>query len=158
MAASARPGIPSFKDWEHAIEAANAAFEQNEESSLSRYEAAIAIASALLDSEPWNMSAEPDSQAECLDSAIAALVISHHNAANACRDVARYAQAIDHYRAAHIAVSALCASVRLSPALHAMASRHLTRTLGELIHFKHRCGNLPTNQHDDALTDRISVH
>lgn len=123
-----------FTRWEQAIEAANMAFERNDDT-LARvlYDKTIALAQHLLASKPWREAGDDaDDRAEVFDSAVAAFVVSHHNAANlhkrsgTCDDVTAL------YRRAHLTVSDLTVAPDLEEPLRAIAQRHITRTLGEL--------------------------
>ncbi|HBO6004975.1 TPA: hypothetical protein VDU60_000306 [Pseudomonas aeruginosa] len=141
-------GSADFARWENVIEAANAAFErQDDAKALVLYEQAIALARQILESKPWSKAGEQaDARLSVFDASVAAFVVSHHNAANLHKRNGKTEDVAALYRQTHRTVSDLSIAPDLEDDLRAIAARHITRTLGEFTyHLQSRAALMPAS-------------
>ncbi|MFJ5483637.1 hypothetical protein [Pectobacterium actinidiae] len=126
-------GTEDFVRWERAIEAANAAYERLDDArACVLYDQAIALARHLLDTKPWRkVGPKADARVPVFDAAVAAFVVSNHNAANLHKRSGKREDVAALYRQTHLTVSDLSTAPDLEEELRAIAARHITRTLGE---------------------------
>lgn len=153
-------GAEDFARWEQAIEAANAAFEQEDDARARvLYEQAIALACHLLATKPWREAdREADAHVPVFDAAVAAFVVSHHNAANLHKRSGRREDVTALYRQTHLTVSDLSVAPDLEDELRAIAARHITRTLGEFTHYLQSCGAFPPARPETSVAPGHGAH
>ncbi|MCB5190114.1 hypothetical protein LG198_05180 [Methylobacillus arboreus] len=132
---------PALHAWEQTMDRANAAFERQDIQAEEYYRQALEIAESAM--VVCCRHAGEACPAYC-DAVIAAFVISHHNLAGLYRQQGAELLAETHYLAALKKVSALCEDDSLGD-LPQLASRHMTRVLGEYVSYQQLRGRYSAN-------------
>lgn len=133
----------SLNAWEKLMELAAVVLHQDSVQAEIHYQQALVLAEEMLGA---CVAAGDDEVAEYGDAVIAAFVVAHHNLADIYRGQDRRSLAAQHYQEALQRLESLCKDEAAPEDLRALATRHMTRVLGEWVAYQQQCGNYPASR------------